>query len=137
MDGKELIVRLKGEPGFADTLLGAIEFSLCRDQKRIEVCVSPYGASYVQEKVPDPPFLAAIIRLFQNNHCLTMEQICTCFEQFNHNYVCEKMKPGTDFDYVLYFPDHNPDPWYYCVKIEMGHTIYHRFTKEDYDSLVL
>lgn len=25
----------------------------------------------------------------------------------------------------LYFPDHNPDSWYYCIKTEMEHTIYH------------
>lgn len=134
-DGKEVLAELKRELGFEDTVLGTIQFSLCRDPNRIEVCVSPDGAAYVQEEIPDPPFLSNIIRMFQENHNLTIEQIQSCFEQFNKHYVCEKMEPGNDFDYVLYFPEHNPDPWYYCVKIEMGHTIYHRFTSEDFFSL--
>ena len=62
-------------------------------------------------------------------------EINTYFAKFSENYVCEKMEPGTEFDYVLYFADGKPDPWYYCVKIEMGHTIYHRFTEADYRSL--
>lgn len=130
-DGEELLAALKEENGFADTVLGKITFSLCKDD-RMEVCVSPEGAAYVHESVPNPPFLTSIIELFQKNHNLTIEEISTCFAQFNDNYVCEKMAPGTDFDYVLYFPDHKPDAWYYCVKTEMGHTIYHRFTEEDY-----
>ena len=39
------------------------------------------------------------------------------------------------FDYVLYFKDKTVDAYYYCIKEEMGHTIYHRFTKEDYQLL--
>ena len=46
------------------------------------------------------------------------------------------MAPGTDFDYAVYFDDAEYDAYYYCVKMEMGHTIYHRFTKEDYQMLV-
>ena len=46
------------------------------------------------------------------------------------------MEPGTDFDYVLYFPDKKPDEWYYCIRMEMGHTIYHRFIEEDYRQLL-
>ena len=46
------------------------------------------------------------------------------------------MDPGTDFDYAVYFDDETYDAYYYCIKMEMGHTIYHRFTKEDYQKLV-
>lgn len=129
--GKELIAALKKEAAFDDTVLGAISFLLCKDD-RIEVCISPDGAAYVHENVPDSPFLVNIIQLFQENHHLTIEDICACFARFNEHYVCERMEPGTDFDYVLYFPDKKPDAWYYCIRTEMGHTIYHRFTKEDY-----
>ena len=101
----------------------------------MEVCISPDGAEYVHKFVPDPPFLTSLIRLFQEKHYLTIEEIRACFERFNPNFVCEKMAPDTDFDYVLYFPDHKPDSWYYCVRMEMGHTIYHRFTEADYRAL--
>ena len=47
----------------------------------------------------------------------------------------EKKPEGSDFDEVLYFKDASVDAYYYCVKEEMGHTIYHRFTKEDMENL--
>lgn len=134
-NGEELLIMLEKENGFTDTVLGKITFSLCKDD-RIEVCIPSKGATYVHESVPNPSFLASIIELFQKNHNLSIKEINACFAQFNANYVCEKMAPGTDFDYVLYFQDHKPDAWYYCVKAEMGHMIYHRFTREDYIALI-
>lgn len=133
--GNELLAALEKEPRFENTVLGEILFSICKDD-RIEVCVSPDGVVYVHEHVPDPPFLVRIIELFQKKHNPTIQEICECFAQFSDNYVCDKMKSGTDFDYVLYFADKKPDAWYYCVRAEMGHTIYHRFTEEDYYALV-
>ena len=132
--GEMLLAQLEKEESLMDSALGEIRFSICKGN-RMEVCVSPEGASYVHKQISDPPFLAGIIKLFGENHHLTIEEICDCFARFNKNYVCEKMKSGTDFDYVLYFPDRTPDPWYYCIRMEMGHTIYHRFTEEDYRAL--
>lgn len=134
-NGEELLAALSAEKRFEATALGTIRFARCKDD-RIEVCVAPEGAEYVHDNVPDPPFLVSIIELFQKKHDLTIEEICACFARFGKPYVCEKMEPGTDFDYVLYFPEHQPDSWYYCVRTEMGHTIYHRFTEEDYRLLI-
>ena len=61
------------------------------------------GAAYVHEQVADPPFLAGIIDLFRENHCLTIEDIAEFFEKFSRNYVCEKMDPGSDFDMSCIF----------------------------------
>lgn len=133
--GEELLAACEGEKYFADTVLGTIGFSLCGDN-RVEVCISPEGAAYVHEQVPDPPFLTGLIELFQKCHNPSIEEIRDCFAQYNVPYVCERMEPGTDFDYVLYFPGKKPDAWYYCVRAEMGHTIYHRFTEEDYRTLI-
>ncbi|MDE7311621.1 MAG: DUF3877 family protein [Eubacterium sp.] len=129
--GKELVAALLKESRFTSTRLGTIRFSLCKDD-RIEVCIPPEGAVYVRT-LPDPPFLAGWISLFQTNHCLTIEEICAYFASFNPSYSCRKMEQGMDFDYVLYFPDGQPDAWYYCIRMELGHTIYHRFAKEDYE----
>lgn len=135
MSGKNLMEELKRDESFFQTPLGKITFTLCKGE-RIEVCIPPQGAVYVHGQIPDPPFLSHIIELFQKNHHLAIEEICKAFAQFNGNYVCEEMKPGTDFDYVLYFPEGEPDAWYYCIHMEMGHTIYHRFTEEDYKLLI-
>lgn len=132
---EELTALLNGEAALTDTELGKICFSLCRDG-RIEVRISPDGAAYVHENIPDPPFLTSIIELFREKHDLTIEEICACFAQFGNHYVCERMEPEAEFDYALHFAGGKPDPWYYCVKMEMGHTIYHRFREEDYRRLL-
>lgn len=129
-DTRELCKMLEHEKYFGNTELGIIRFAVTGD--RIEVCVSHQGADYVHEHVPDPPFLAGLIRLFQDSHALSIEEICRYFAESNDSYVCERMEPGQDFDYVLYFPDGQPDAWFYCIRMELGHTIYHRFTKDDY-----
>ena len=126
-----LAEQLRKESSLKDTMLGEMQFSSCKGN-RVEVCVLPQGAEYVHQYVKDPPFLVSIIQLFGENHHLTIEEICMAFEKFNPNYICQKLEEGMDFDYVLYFPDETPDAWYYCIRMEMGHTIYHRFSKEDY-----
>ena len=88
MEGKDLVDLLEKE--FQDTVLGRLTFILYKGD-RIEVCISAAGAEYVHEQVADPPFLAGIIELFRNNHCLTIEEISTYFAKFSENYVCEKM----------------------------------------------
>ena len=119
---------------FDTTVLGRLKFFI--HEGRFEVRVPAEGAEYVAGEIPDPPFLKAIVELFAHHHSLTIEEICACFAQFDKAYHCEKMAPGTDFDYAVYFDDAEYDAYYYCVKMEMGHTIYHRFTKEDYQMLI-
>lgn len=110
--------------------LGPLKFSGQGD--RIEVGISPEGVEYVYQNVETPAFLTELISLFQKHHHCQIQEICRLFESFCADYKCEKMPEGSDFDYVLYFPDSSVDEYYYCIKEEMGHTIYHRFTKEDY-----
>lgn len=133
-NGKELLTLLKIEENLLNTNLGTLQFSLSKG--RIEVGISSVGTTYVHEHIPNPPFLTSIIQLFQEKHNPSIEEICGCFAQFNKDYVCEQMESGQDFDYVLYFPQKQPDAWFYCVRTEMEHTIYHRFTEEDYRTMV-
>ena len=133
-DEKQMLTVLRETEELQNTEMGSLAFSAHKG--RIEIMVSPKGAEYVAKKVPDPVFLKAVIELFASNHSLTIEEICQCFEQSGREYTCEEMAPGTDFDYVVYFKDASFDEYYYCIKMEMGHTIYHRFMKEDYLLLI-
>lgn len=133
-DEQEMLVALRTNTVFDTTVLGRLKFFI--HEGRFEVRVPAEGAEYVAGEIPDPPFLKAIVELFAHHHSLTIEEICACFAQFDKAYHCEKMAPGTDFDYAVYFDDAEYDAYYYCVKMEMGHTIYHRFTKEDYQMLI-
>ncbi|MCM1327145.1 MAG: DUF3877 family protein [Bacteroidales bacterium] len=117
--------------------LGKLSFKLHKD--RVEISIPPAGVRYVHEQVEEPVFLSALIELFQTKHHCGIEDVRRVFESFSQDYVCEKLSREAaehmGFDYVLYFTDEAEDRYYYCVKEEMGHTVYHRFTKEDYEEL--
>ncbi len=112
------------------------EFSFSHQGDRIEVCVPPDYVEYVHREVEAPPFLAELIRLFSANHHLTLEQIKGLFEKFGE-YIYRQMPEGADFDYVFHFRNTAVDEYYYCIRMEMGHTIYHRFMKSDFEQLLL
>lgn len=123
---KELRAHYAANPS---VVLGRIEVS--RRGERFEFCIPPEGADHVKESVPDPVFLKALVGLFQTQHHPSLEQIQSVFEAVSPDYVCQKMPEGEEFDYVMYFTKPEIDRYYYCVRWEMGHTIYHRFLKHD------
>ena len=126
--GKEM-VELLNQFVPEHTQLGHLRFSSHKD--RVEVTVSPEGAEYVHKEVKEPAFLTDLIELFRRHPHCGIEAIEQLFSSYSSDYVCKTMPVGSDFDKVYYFDDPNIDAWCYCVKEEMGHTIYHRFTKED------
>ena len=87
------------------------------------------------EQVPEPPFLKELIQLFREKHACTKEEITAVFEKFGA-YECRQMPDGMDFDYVIYFTDSSIDAYDYCIREEMGHTIYHRFARADFEALM-
>ncbi len=125
---------LLSEESLSKSMLGALKISARGE--RFEISVPPEGVEYVHKSVAVSPFLVDMIALFQRNHHCTIEEICEVFAAHNEEYVCEKMAEDADFDYAIYFPSKQPDEYYYCIKSEMDHTIYHRFMKEDYLELL-
>lgn len=115
------------------------KLSVCLHGDRVEIGIPPEGVRYVHEQVKTPAFLSALIELFQTKHHCSIEDVRRVFESFQEDYVCEKLSREAaermGFDYVLYFKDGAVDAYYYCIKEEMGHTVYHRFTREDYERL--
>lgn len=131
---EELLLALQRNEEFQCTKIGTVYFAEYKG--RIEISVTAQGAEYVYKHVEDPAFLTELIHLFQEHHHCSLKEICGVFAKYDAGYVCEKMPDGQDFDYVLYFSDEGIDPYYYCIKMEMGHTIYHRFAKPDYQTLL-
>lgn len=130
---EELCRFLETSDEYKDCVLGTLTFSV--HAGRIEVLVPLEGAEYVGTKVTASPFLKEIILLFSKHH-IGIEDVKEVFAHYNENYICKQMPEGSDFDYVLYFQDGQVDVYYYCVKQEMGHLIYHRFLKKDYELLI-
>ncbi|MDF2942563.1 MAG: hypothetical protein K0S01_1421 [Herbinix sp.] len=114
-----------------DDKLGNIEISHAGD--RYCFIIPPTGVQYIHEAYDDNPFLIAFIQVV-NRHDCSLEKLLEVFHTFSDNVHCEKSDID-DFDYVIYFVDNKLDNYRYCIKFEGGHTIYHRFIKEDYDNL--
>ncbi len=117
-----------------DSPLGNVTFGTHED--RIEVRIPPQGSKYVHEEVPAPAFLVDLIDLFLTEHHPAKEKIIGLFARYSDDYVLENMPAGAEFDYGMHFADPSIDSHYYCFKEEMGHVIYHRFVKEDYERLL-
>lgn len=113
--------------------LGGTQIRIHAD--RIVFTIPPDFVEYVHEQVPEPAFLKELIRLFQEKHACTKEEITAVFEKFGA-YECRQMPDGMDFDYVIYFTDSRIDAYDYCIREEMGHTIYHRFARADFEALM-
>ena len=129
-DQQDLISAWEHYYGKKSGVLGNLR--LCSSGDRVEVCIPLEGVEYVHEQVREPAFLVEFIELFRSHPACTLEEICNIFATYNPDYVCEKMPEGSDFDYVL----SGVDDYFYCVKMEMGHTIYHRFMREDYKQMM-
>lgn len=114
--------------------LGAIQVTA--QGQRLGIILPPDAGEYVHEKIERPAFLVELIRLFEQNHHCSIEEIKTLFGKYSQSFRCEKMPENGEFDYVLSFPEKDVDQYYYCIRMEMGHTIYHRFLEEDYRKLL-
>lgn len=117
-----------------DARFSDIEFEI--SNKRLVVLISPDTGRYIHENVNDNAFLKDLILYMKKHHHASFEDVCKIFRKYDENYVCERMEDNIDFDYVLHFQDEGIDNHYYCVKVENGHLIYHRFIKSDYEDLL-
>ena len=111
--------------------LGNVTVSHKKD--RFCLCVPPEGAVYVHEQVPDNPFLKEWITAVSVHGC-TLEKLLEICERYSNHTVVEQIK-DSEFDVLIYFADQKPDAYYYCVKFEGSHVIYHRFMKADYEEM--
>lgn len=111
--------------------LGKVQVS--HRAERYCIIIPPEGADYVHEHYEDNPFLREFIDVVRKHDC-TLDQILEVFHRFSDQVVC-KESDISEFDYVVYFNDDTLEDYRYCIKIEHGHTIYHRFTKKDFEQL--
>ena len=133
-NARALCELLQREHALAGSPLGEVSFATHED--RVEVRVPPAGSLYVHEQVPAPAFLVDLIELFLTKHHPSKEEVLALFAKHSPSYVVDDMPEGSEFDYAVHFQDTQVDQHYYCFKEEMGHLIYHRFAREDYELLL-
>ena len=116
--------------------LGALKFG--GNPSRMWVSIPPEGSQFVHEQVEASAFLLELIELFQKHHHLELAEVEAVFAKHagEAGYLSQEMPEGTDFDHVFHLIESQLDEYYYCIKMEMGHTIYHRFLQEDYEMLL-
>ena len=109
--------------------LGQVRFS--DKEGRFCITVPPEGAEYVHREIPQNHFLRGLLALV-SAHGTTLDQAREYFHSCSGP-VEERPMEG-EFDLLMYFSDGHPDSYYYCLKQEGEHVLYHRFIREDYES---
>ena len=130
-DEETLTAALDGFCAHVRGRLGNVEFSI-RDG-RVSLSIPPEGCEYVKRGLKEDSFIVRLIRMVAGHHA-HMEDVIALFKEYSAHVHAEKMPDGEEFDYLVYFPDGEPDSFYYCLKEDMGHVTYHRFTKADYEA---
>ncbi|WP_394273090.1 DUF3877 family protein [Butyricicoccus sp.] len=115
---------------YAKDPLGKV--TVTRDDALFCLTISAEGAAYVHDNCGDNAFLRAFIERIGTHPC-GLEDLLAVFRQYSGHVVCEKID-NEEFDYLVYFADGQPDSYRYCIRLEMGHAIYHRFTERDYNA---
>ena len=114
-----------------ETQLGTVEVSNRDD--RFGINLPEKTSEYVHENTSDSGFLYDFIDLFRQ-HGVVVEEVRELFCKYSDD-VCFECLENSEFDYVLYFENGEPDSYVYCITDEGHHLIYHRFTPEDYKDL--
>lgn len=114
---------------FSREKLGDIDFFL--ENERVCFVIPEVGAEYIHNKIGERSFLKELIKIISHCHC-GISEIEGVFKKHSESYRCNKVDHN-EFDYLLWFEDGKPDRYMYCIKFEGEHTIYHRFTRKDYE----
>ncbi len=129
-DIKEMNDNLRSFSEYALEYLG--EIGISNRDERFCLAIPPKGADYVHEHIDENEFLQSFIDIISKHGC-TLEDITDVFKKYSDDVTIKKMEDA-DFDYLIYFTDGKPNDYMYCITFEGHHTIYHRFTVDDYIS---
>lgn len=102
------------------------------DGEMFRINIPKEGVEQVHETVPVPPFLVDFLKKMGSDP-KNIDDIASVFKKYAKDVVIKPIK-GDDFDWLIYFPDGEPDEYRYCIKFEEGHATYHRFTEKDYEA---
>ena len=88
---------------------------------------------YIYKYTNERSFLKEFIESISHCHC-EIKEIEGVFKKYSESFRCVSVNHN-EFDYLLWFENGEPDEYLYCIKFEGDHTIYHRFTRKDYEDL--
>lgn len=116
--------------GYVTDYLGRLECIF--EDDRYVVTIPAEGVEYVHNNVQPSDFLKEFIGAV-NDGC-SMEKAIDIFRKHSQSAVIEKAEDD-EFDVLAYFSDEKPDKFLYCLADDLGGITYHRFTRQDYESI--
>lgn len=130
----EMTALMKDFSAYAEPRLGDIGIS--ERDGIFTLVISEKGTAYVNSLISEKEFIYELINTVRC-HDSKMEDVLGVFHRHSHNVLVTKMEDNGEFDYKVCFEDGVPDEFIYCLTDEGCHISYHRFTKEDFESLGL
>lgn len=112
-------------------IFGEVEISYKAD--RFCINLPEEATEYVYKHTAQTGFLYDFIYTIEK-HEITIEDVISVFHKYSDAVYFEEMKES-EFDYLIYFENGEPDAYRYCLTREGHHIIYHRYTIEDYEEL--
>ncbi|WP_167956940.1 DUF3877 family protein [Anaerosporobacter faecicola] len=110
------------------------QVKLSNKGERFCVGIPAQGTRYVHECKKDNTFLLELMEVIKKPAC-TIDDVMVVFKKQKPEVICEKAN-GDEFDYVIYYPDYEEDPYRYCFSFGQMGAFYHRFTPYDYQTIL-
>lgn len=128
---KTLTEALNGFCAHAEEKLGKIAYAV--HEGRVSFAIPSEGGKYVSGRLNENSFIVRLVGMVAS-HRASIEKVIDLFKEYSDQVCIRKMPAHEEFDYLVYFSDGEPDSFWYCLKEEMGHVTYHRFTKMDFEA---
>lgn len=119
--------------GYAHPHLGDLTFTPVKNGFCITIPAG--GTEFVHSLYSENSFISKLISAVRDRRSL--EDILNIFRSFSDSVSITKTD-GDEFQYLVYFEDHTPDDYIYCLSVDeeidgSSHVTYHRFIREDYE----
>lgn len=112
--------------------LGTVQVTEKAD--RFCIYVGADGCDYVNREVPVSEFLDGFLKVLKSQD---MQQVRAYFASFakTHGTTVIEEDDEEDLGTVLSFADKNVEPYLYCIADDQFGITYHRFTRDDFESI--
>lgn len=99
------------------------------------ITIPAEGTEFVHSLYSENSFISKLIDAVRDHRSL--EDILNIFRSFSDS-VSIIRTDGDEFQYLVYFENHTPDDYIYCISVDeeidgSTHVSYHRFIREDYE----
>lgn len=117
-------------PRLSNLTFSAINGGFC-------ITVPAEGTKYVHEIHNENSFISSLVDAVRGHRSLG--EILAVFRSFSDHVSVTEIN-NEEFQYLVYFEDHTPDEYFYCLSVDeeidgSTHVTYHRFIREDYEDL--